>query len=444
MAHSDQNSPMLVLGAGTFGLSTALHLHRAGYTDITIFERAESIPSQYSAAYDLNKIVRAEYENTFYTDLALEAIKEWKTPLFAPYYHETGYIVACSGRAPEKAKKSLSTALSSISKHAVFASGIEPLKGGDAFRKFAWQLDGPMAGYTGYYNRLAGYGHSGNALKGVAEYLTSRGVRFVTGERRGRVAELIYEGYGKSRRCVGVRTVAGTKYQAAKVICALGSFGAALIPDLGKFAVARCWSVAHVQLTEKECDLLRGLPVVNVRDLGFFFEPDPATKLFKLCPLGAGYSNTDADGISLPPSENSSETSFSDWIPKADEVKLRTLLHEMLPWMADRPFVDKKLCWFSDSKDSEYCIDFVPDTNESLVVISGDSGHGFKMMPIMGSWVVELLRKGRQERELWRWRSEDVASPHRKWGTAVSWRVGEAKELEDVAHEDRARLGARL
>lgn len=444
MALLDLESSIFVLGAGAFGLSTALHLNRAGYSDITVFERANSIPSQYSAAYDLNKIIRAEYENPFYTDLALEAIKEWKTPLFAPYYHETGYIVACSGRAPEKAKKSLSTALKSVSKHPLFAPGIQPLEGGDAFRKYAWQLDGPMNGFNGYFNRLAGYGHSGNALKGVAEYLASCGVRLVMGEQRGRVVELLFEGNGKSRRCVGVRTAAGKRHQAAKVICALGASSAALIPDLGKFAVARCWSVAHVQLTEKECDLLRGIPVINVRDLGFFFEPDPATRLFKLCPLGAGYSNTGPDDISLPPSERSTSTPISDWIPKADEAKLRTLLCEMLPWMADRPFVDKKLCWFSDSKDSDYCIDFVPDTNESLVVISGDSGHGFKMMPIMGNWVVDLLRKRRQDTHLWRWRSNDVANPQSGWGSAVSWRVGEARELEDVVQGEGVWLEARL
>ena len=52
-------------------MSTAYHLNKAGYTNITIFERSEVIPSPYSAAYDLNKIVRAEYEDSFYTELAL-------------------------------------------------------------------------------------------------------------------------------------------------------------------------------------------------------------------------------------------------------------------------------------------------------------------------------------------------------------------------------------
>jgi sarcosine oxidase/L-pipecolate oxidase len=38
---------------------------------VTILDRAEAILSPYSAAYDLNKIVRAEYEGDFYSKLAL-------------------------------------------------------------------------------------------------------------------------------------------------------------------------------------------------------------------------------------------------------------------------------------------------------------------------------------------------------------------------------------
>ena len=66
-----KDSPVLILGGGAWGLSTALHMINSGYVDVTVIERAERIPSRYSAAWDLNKIVRAEYEDAFYTELAL-------------------------------------------------------------------------------------------------------------------------------------------------------------------------------------------------------------------------------------------------------------------------------------------------------------------------------------------------------------------------------------
>lgn len=65
------DSPIVVIGAGAWGLSTALHLTNAGYTNVTVYERADKVPSPYSAAWDINKIVRAEYEDSFYTQLAL-------------------------------------------------------------------------------------------------------------------------------------------------------------------------------------------------------------------------------------------------------------------------------------------------------------------------------------------------------------------------------------
>ncbi|WAO92483.1 DAO domain-containing protein [Fusarium falciforme] len=431
----DKTSPIAIVGGGAWGLSTALHLVESGYTNITVFERDERIPSQYSAAYDLNKIIRAEYEDPFYTELTFDAIKGWKTPLFGPYYHETGYINCVSGKAPEKAVATLNKNRSSVEAHPGLRDGVKSLSSPDEFRKYAWQLTGPLEGFKGYFNKTAGYGHSGNALKAVYNHCATKGVRFILGEQAGKVTSLSYDGSG---RCTGLETADGRKHSAALTICALGANGASLVPSLGKFTVARSWSVAHVQLTQEECDLLRGIPVTNVRDLGFFFEPDPATKLFKLCPLGAGFTNT-KNGLSLPPA-NPSSGPLQDFIPYEDEQKLRQLLRETIPWMADRPFVDRKLCWFNDSTDSEYLVDFVPGTEKTLVMLSGDSGHGFKMMPIFGKWVLDLVNNGKQKLQRWQWKDSEQAG----WGNEVSWRVGTAKELHELEEESKRILKARL
>lgn len=69
-----KDCPVIIVGGGAWGLSTALHMTDAGYSNITVYERATQIPSPYSAAWDINKIVRAEYEDSFYTKLALVSI----------------------------------------------------------------------------------------------------------------------------------------------------------------------------------------------------------------------------------------------------------------------------------------------------------------------------------------------------------------------------------
>ena len=431
-----KNDHIAIIGGGCWGLSTALHLHRTGYTNITVFERAEAIPSPYSAAYDLNKIVRAEYEDPFYTKLALGAIQGWKSPLFGPYFHQTGYVVAATGRAPPKAVEHLEKALSSIENNPAFSAGIRRLDGAEDFKDYTWQYSGPLSGFKGYYNRLAGYAHSADALKGIWEHCAAIGIRFILGDKAGRAVRLNYS----KGKCTGLDTADGRTHTAALTICAAGAHGASLIPGVGKSAVARCWSVAHVQLTETECNYLRGIPTTNVRDLGFFFEPDPRTRLFKLCPLGVGYINTGKDGISLPPPDRLPPP--QDFIPAKDEQKLRRLLQETFPWMADRPFVDQKLCWFSDTKDSEFCIDYVPDTSNSLICLSGDSGHGFKMMPVFGKWVVDLVEKGEQPLPRWQWR--DMKEGNNDWGSSVSWRIGEGAELKDLIEEKSKVIRARL
>lgn len=66
-----KSSGIVIVGGGAFGLSTALHLTQAGFTNISIYEQDDQIPPRYSAANDLNKIVRAEYEDPFWTELTI-------------------------------------------------------------------------------------------------------------------------------------------------------------------------------------------------------------------------------------------------------------------------------------------------------------------------------------------------------------------------------------
>lgn len=82
-----KSDPIIIVGGGAFGLSTALHLTRDGFANVSVYEKDDHIPPRFSAANDLNKIVRAEYEDPFYTDLTIVRF------ILRTYYTVRGHIL---------------------------------------------------------------------------------------------------------------------------------------------------------------------------------------------------------------------------------------------------------------------------------------------------------------------------------------------------------------
>ncbi len=300
----------------------------------------------------------------------------------------------------------------------------------------AWQFTGEMPGWKGYVCKYDGYMHSANALRGIHREAKKTGVRFFLGEDIGAIDKIIYEGSDRSRKSTGVQTKAGKFHAAKLVIVTVGAAAHKIVPEIGTEVSAKSWSVAHVRLTDDETATLRGIPVTYARDLGFFFEPDPKTNFLKLCPMGGGYINTNPNtGVSEAPER------LMRFVPKEDERKMRELLHQTLPNLANRPLVEKFICWFADTADSDFIVDYVPETSSSVMILSGDSGHGFKMFPIVGRWVDNLLNSpdGRQSIARWRWRIPKQKNKGESFDVDVSWRVGDVREIRDVQDEEEAK-----
>ncbi|KAM3540865.1 hypothetical protein ARSEF1564_006221 [Beauveria bassiana] len=424
-----RNKTILIIGGGAFGLSTALYLAEAGYQDVTVLERDLQIPPRYSAANDLNKIVRAEYEDSFYTELTLKAIDAWKTPLFAPHFHQTGFLHCVSPAASTKAVQTLERFRQAAISSEHLRPHVFPIENGECARAAVASLrDSPMPGWKGYFNRYDGYAHSADALACVYNKIRELGVKVLLGPD-GHVEEIVYRTVNGTQVATGVRTTSTEHLPAELVIVAAGGYASTLVSRIGRQIVAKSWSIAHVQLTETEAAALAGIPVTYARDLGFLFEPDQKTKLLKLCPMGGGYINTNpTTGVSVPPMS----LGCSNFMPPEDERKVRQLLADVFPALANRPLVKKQLCWFADSSDSDFVIDYVPDTSSSVMILSGDSGHGFKMFPIFGSWVIDLLESESQTQTIgrWKWKSESGGAGGKD---DISWRVGDVREFKQVA-----------
>ena len=83
----------LVVGADVFGTSTSLHLkHADSAASVTLIDRTP-FPCPFAASHDINKVVRADYGDIFYAQLALGAQDLWRnSPIYKPYYHESGLM----------------------------------------------------------------------------------------------------------------------------------------------------------------------------------------------------------------------------------------------------------------------------------------------------------------------------------------------------------------
>lgn len=80
----------------------------------------------------------------------------------------------------------------------------------------------------------------------------------------------------------------------------------------------------------------------------------------------------------------------TDTMPDEGRDAIRELIKTCFPALADRPLFDTAMCWCNDSFDGHWLLTEHP-IYKGLYVASGDSGHTFKMLPIVGKYVADLL-----------------------------------------------------
>lgn len=178
------HSSILIVGAGTWGCSTALHLARRGHRDITVLD-AYDLPSPISAGNDINKIVEQgsfdsnpDDDSAFVSQQLLHlASQGWTSdPVFMPYYHDTGYIICA--HTPDGLEQLIKREM--LDQQA----DIEWLETPEAFRAAMPKgvLTGDFPGWKGGFKRTgAGWVFARGALSAAFIEAERLGVKFITG-----------------------------------------------------------------------------------------------------------------------------------------------------------------------------------------------------------------------------------------------------------------------
>ncbi|KAH8812759.1 FAD dependent oxidoreductase [Xylogone sp. PMI_703] len=396
LSHHDT---ILIVGAGVFGLSTALELSQRGYKNITVIDRMLP-PVPDGSSVDVSRIIRCDYSDPFYMRLGTEAIKAWSSGPFRPYYYNSGFV------------------LTSEEKHDVF---LEKLKGllrsqGLQFKDFKTtqelirafpHLKDVKHDFTGYINPNAGWADAAGAIRALASLCSEAGVSFITGSR-GTLTSLKVD----NSRVVGVNVSEGPPILASKVILATGAWTNRYL-DLTHAVASSAQPVGFIQLTPEEAKEISQIPVVINMTSGFFiFPPTPYNHILKVARHSHGFDTTvkvDGRVISAPKADTNNAT--SSYLPDDADQALREGLRQVVPKFAEKPWMRRRLCWYTDTPQGNFVVDNHPSI-KGLFIAVGGAGHGFKFLPILGRYIADCFedRASTEVRQKWRLETGSAAS----------------------------------
>ncbi|WQF88073.1 Putative FAD dependent oxidoreductase, FAD/NAD(P)-binding domain superfamily, MTOX family [Colletotrichum destructivum] len=415
--HAQPNASIVIVGAGVFGLGLAHELaHVRGYTNVTVLDRyLPPVPD--GSSVDSSRIIRTEYADPLYARLAKEALDGWRHE-YAPYYHECGFVLL-TGRddTPYTAK----VRKERRAQHAAgksLAQDFDADKADKAIKQLYPAVQAEIRGLAAMHNPEGGWADAGAAMQELARAASRAGVSFVTG-KNGTVVGLTYDTSGK--RVIGVKLLSEQEMPAAHVVLATGAWTNSLVSGVNRAITASSQPIGFVQLTPEEAAALASTPVMMNMTTGVFcFPPTPGTHVLKLARHGFGYAtrisvSVASDGagtakqrvVSSPNLER--DNSLSDFLPPDADEALRNGLRQFFPAFADRPWLRRRLCWYTETPTSDFVVSHHPRV-DGLFFATGGSGHAFKFLPILGKYIADCFEGTASETLRQKWQisvSED-------------------------------------
>jgi len=245
---------------------------------------------------------------------------------------------------------------------------------------------GSFEGTSGYLNRDGGWAYAAQGVSQIQSKVESLGGKVIPGQP---VSSLTR----KDGKTSGVKCSDGTEHRADIVVLASGAWTSSTFPELNleDKCLATGQSVAFLQLTPEEGEKYKQCPVYLDFSSGFYCFPTNNDNVVKMAIHCAGHTFADPanSGISTP------RTSLSHAddglrIPRSAAQALRSNLRLVYPELANQPFSETRICWYTDSPDDDWVIGYHP-TDTGLVFATAGSGHAYKFLPNVGRIVADAI-----------------------------------------------------
>ncbi|KAH7411963.1 FAD dependent oxidoreductase [Phaeosphaeria sp. MPI-PUGE-AT-0046c] len=412
---------VLIVGAGTFGTSTAYHLSHqmADPSQITIVDRwapMAPLSEKQAAAVDTNRIIRTDYESSMYCNLANEAIHPWFWNMAVQgHFHKTGWTVLDEkhGEFGDKVRRTFVDRGGDYTRDV----DVDELKRYEVLK----DLNGNAAMGKGYFNPEAGWCDAERATMSFLRVATDKGVNRVTSE----VSELILD--VDDHRVTGVRTSNGQVYTADKIVLATGAWTSALllpledkllIPEKGRIerqitAVGRL--SAYYTLSEHETQSIMDskMPVVVIGGQVDIIPPSQQKRTLKINDLQTEVVHTvptsSGSKITAPPQMGQAR------VPEQLRRESETVMCKAMPHFTSTHTPSRwRICFDAVTPSEDWLLCRHPHPSlRNLVLATGGSFHSYKFLPIAGKYVAKVLKGescGDEKDRAWKWKDETERS----------------------------------
>lgn len=345
---------VIIVGAGIFGLSTALAIaRRHPSTQVTIVDRMTP-PVPDGTSVDTTRCIRADYGDPIYAHLAFQAQKMIEAdPQLQPHYFKQGMSFIVDAKDAGPAQKFLANGMAQVRAQHGAESVVEMKDAGAVYRRIHGQdsqLPSPKSlgrerrWTLGYCNLEDAFIDAEESVRVYYQRcLAQRSISFRCGVPVDRLCI-------SQNRATGVVLENGEIVQADLTVVAAGAWSNKLV-HLEGLMMSSAIEVAWIKLTDDEVSKWKNMSITTNLSTGFNLFP-PHKGEMKCLRRSAGYKNT----VSVPHPDDPSRTvkaslprtmitNPGDSIPLEAEAALRDNLRELMPTLADRPFDRTKLCW---------------------------------------------------------------------------------------------------
>jgi glycine/D-amino acid oxidase-like deaminating enzyme len=363
-----------VIGAGSFGGWTALHLLEGG-ARVTLLDAWGPGNSRSSSGGE-TRVMRGTYgPDQPYTELAARALMLWdkyERRWKRHFLHRSGVLWMASDRDDDFERGSVEMLRATKIKYQELSSAQMSKRWPQInFEGIEWGIFEPECGYLDARSSCAA----------VVDAFLKAGGKY----QQMAVSPTALE----NARLKSITLTDGSQLKADRYVFACGPWLGQLFPK----AIGR-----RVKATKQDIFFF-GPPKGDTR----FSNPNIPVWADHRGKFRYGIPGSDRRGFKIADDTrgpNFDPTNGERIVSREALKEIREYVGFRFPGMRDAPLVETRVCQYEQTPDNHFILDRHPE-NENLWLLGGGSGHGFKHGPAIGEMVADLVLKDQQPKKVW-------------------------------------------